>query len=228
MTTFAMPNVNSAVSTKLTASLVVAVALTGLSYLVGLGLGWITEVNYLELFAVFTSFSCTYLCVLESRWNYPVGIVSTAALALLFYQSSLLGSMAQNLYLIPTLMYGWYIWGNDQNTKPVEHVKLKTLPIYALVSAAIYAAILYTITKLGGEMAALDSVILVGSILAQFLLDRKKIETWIVWAVVNVIAIYTYYNAGLYFVTFQFIFFLANTIYGWYMWNRSMKGQSNV
>lgn len=225
MTTLAMPNVNSPLSVKLGASLAVAVVLTGLSYLVGLGLGWITEINYLELAAVFTSFSCTYLCVVESRWNYPVGILSTALLAILFYQSNLLGSMAQNLYLIPTLMYGWFIWGQDNTTKPVEHVKAKHLPIYALVSGAIYAIILYTINRLGGEMATLDGIILVGSILAQFLLDRKKIETWFVWAVVNVIAIYTYFNAELYFVTFQFLFFLMNTAYGYFMWNRSMKNE---
>ena len=67
-------------------SLLVGTTLTGLSYIVGLAAGWITELNWLELFAVFTSYACTYLCVKERRINYPVGAISTAAYAVLFLQ----------------------------------------------------------------------------------------------------------------------------------------------
>ena len=73
----------------------------------------------------------------------------------------------------------------------------------------------------GGTLATTDSVILVGTMLAQFLLDNKKIENWAVWAVVNVFAIYTYFSAGLTLAGFQYIFFLANTVYGYVMWQRS-------
>lgn len=67
-----------------------------------------------------------------------------------------------------------------------------------------------------------DSLILVLSLLAQLLLDNKRIETWFVWVLVNLIAIYTYFNQELFIVTLQYVFFLANTIYGWYSWRKSM------
>ena len=70
-------------------------------------------------------------------------------------------------------------------------------------------------------MAWTDAMILAGTILAQFLLDNKKLENWAVWAVVNVFAIYTYATAGLALAAFQYVFFLANTVYGYIIWRRS-------
>ena len=206
-------------------SIYFAVIASVIPFVLALQFGWMTlsDVNWLEVFAVFTSYSCTFLCVKQSRWNYPIGAISTAALCLMFYQQGLLASAALNLYLVPTLLYGWFIWGPDNSTKRVESVKLLDLPTYALFTSAAYFGTLWIVTQLGGSMAPLDSIIFVFSIFAQFLLDRKKLETWLVWVVVNVVAMYVYFNSGLYLVFFQFVFFLGNTVYGWIEWNKSMK-----
>ena len=198
----------------------IGITLTVTSYLVGATFGWITlgSLNWLEVFAVFTSYSCTYLCVRERRINYPLGVISSAAYALLFLQNGLLASAILNAYLVPTLVYGWFRWRKDSNTRPVMHVSLKMLPIYIIVSLVGYGGAVLVSQAFGGVMAWSDGIILIGSILAQFLLDNKKVETWIVWALVNVFAIYTYATSGLPLVAFQYVFFLANTLYGYLTW----------
>ena len=202
-------------------SVAVGVVLTSLSYIVGLLAGWIQEWNGLEVFAVFTSYACTYLCVKERRINYPIGIVSTAAYSYLFMQNGLFASAILNAYLVPTLIYGWFRWRRDSDTRPVTRVDLKMIPVYLGVTGLVYMGAVLISQSLGGATAWTDSVILAATILAQFLLDNKKIETWGVWAVVNIFAIYTYAASGLPLVAFQYVFFLANTMYGFYMWNRS-------
>jgi nicotinamide riboside transporter PnuC len=47
-----------------------------------------------------------------------------------------------------------------------------------------------------------------------------------VWIVTNVFAIYTYFNAGLSLAGFQYIFFLLNAFYGWYMWHLSKRANA--
>ena len=187
--------------------------------------GWITEINWLEVFSVFTSYSCTYLCVVQSRWNYPIGAISTAALTLLFFQSGLYSSAALNAYLVPTLIWGWFRWRPDHDTRPVTTVKNYWWAAYLGLTALVWLILNYIATQLGATLAAADSFILAGSILAQFLLDQKKLETWFFWAIVNVVAIVTYWNAGLTLVAFQFMFFLANTAYGYFMWKRTMYSE---
>ena len=202
---------------------VIGVVFTGLSYLLGVSFGWIDNVNWLEAFAVFTSYICTWLCVRERRWNYPVGALSTAAYAVVFWQMDLYASAALNAYLVPTLLYGWHRWRNDDNTRPVSRVEPKWIPVYLAVTAATYGAVLLIINAFDAKLALTDSVILVGSILAQFLLDNKKLSTWSVWAVVNVLAIYTYFNADLTLAGFQYITFLLNTGVGYIVWKNSMN-----
>ena len=134
-----------------------------------------------------------------------------------------MASMLVNIYLTPSLIYGYFRWRSDDNTRPVTHVALKWVPVYLIVTIAAYLGALGIAKALGGTMALADSVILVGTILAQFLLDNKKIETWAVWVIVNVAAIYTYFNAGLALAGFQYIFFLGNTVFGALVWYKSLK-----
>lgn len=219
------PNVREGQARNLLEGIALGSVLTGLSYAVGIAAGWITfeALNLLEVFAVLTSYTCTYLCVRERRINYPIGVISSAAYAYLFIQSGLLSSALLNAYLVPTLIYGWFRWRKDANTRPVTRIGAKMLPVYLLVAATGYAGAAFISQSFGGAMAWSDAVILAGTILAQFMLDNKKLENWMVWAVVNVFAIYTYATAGLALVAFQYVFFLANTIYGYIMWKRSMN-----
>lgn len=209
-------------------SVVVAVVLTSLSYAVGIGVHWISDLNWLEVFAVFTSYSCTYLCVKERRINYPIGAISSVAYVVLFLQADLVASAVLNAYLVPTLVYGWIRWRRDDITRPVTHVKLKWVPLYVVVAVTGYLGASLLSKAFDGSMAWADSVILAGTILAQFMLDNKKIENWAVWAVVNVFAIYTYATSGLPLVAFQYVLFLANTVYGYVSWNRSMKDGHSI
>lgn len=203
-------------------AIAVAIFFTGLSYLVALAAGWINDVNYLELFAVFTSYASTYLCVVQKRLNYVFGAISTLAYGILFMQSGLVASMILNFYLAPALVYGWFRWKSDTQTRPVTHVAPKWLPVYLILTIGFYIGAVALSSAFGGAFAPLDSVILIGTILAQFLLDNKKIETWMVWAVVNVAAIYLYFTSGLPLAGFQYIFFLLNTVYGYIQWRKTL------
>lgn len=179
--------------------------------------------NGLETASVFFSFACTWLCTRQVRFNYVLAVVSTTLLSITFWQAGLYGSMMLNLYLIPTVIYGWFIWGKDANPKPVQHVQWKTIPVYLGVTAVVWYGALLIIEGFGGRMAALDGWLLVGTILAQFLMDRKKLENWLVWIAVNVVSIYVYLNAGLYLLAIQFSLFIINAMIAWYQWNKTMQ-----
>lgn len=204
-------------------SIIIAVILTALSYFVGLHAGWETHLNWLEVFAVFTSYSCTYLCVKERRFNYPIGAISTAAYALLFWKQHLIASSILNIYLTPQLVVGWFRWRKDKVTRPVTKVSLKWWPVYILISVGFYFGAVWVISALGGTLVLLDALVLVGSILAQWLLDFKKLENWWVWLAVDIVAIIDYARAGLKLAAFQYVFFALNAFYGIYVWYGSKK-----
>ena len=223
-----LPNKAQSLKTHLIQGTVLGVILTALSYLVGFQMDWVKELSLLEVFAVFTSYLCTFLCVVERRANYPIGAISNAAYSLLFFQFGLYASAATTAYLTFALAYGWFRWKSDTVAIPVRHVELKWIPAYLAATAAFYLLALGLVTAVGGKLALTDTVILIGTMLAQFLLDNKRIETWLAWTVVNVFAIYTYSTAGLALAAFQYVFFLINALYGWYMWKKSMDTPETV
>lgn len=205
-------------------SVVVGVVLTVASTALAAWLGADVSITGLESFAVFTSYACTYLAVRQRRVNYVVGMTSTIAYAVLFHRQGLVASAVLNVYLTPTLVYGWFRWHRDARTRPVTNVTWRALPAYAAVTAVAYVGALVVINALDGQLAAWDAVILVGSVFAQFLLDNKKLQTWMVWAVVNVIAIYVYATTGLALAAAQYVCFLLNTVYGHFSWRATMTG----
>jgi nicotinamide mononucleotide transporter len=205
-------------------STVIAFILTGSSYLISYYFNWINSINWVEFVSVFTSFQCTYLCVYQSRNNYPIGAISVVALGVLFYQQQLYASMALQIWLFPALLYGWFRWGPDTDTRPVTFVNYKKHGlIYLAVTGFVYVICLNINDYFGGTMAGLDSAILVFSILAQFLLDNKKLENWIVWLAVDVISVYEYADQGLYVLAIQMALFGVNAIWGFYEWNETRK-----
>lgn len=201
----------------------VAVFLTALSYIIGIAFGWITGVVWLEAFAVITSYACVWLCDHQRRFQYIVGAITTVAYSVLFWQSALVASAIVNAYLAIQLVYGWFRWRPDEITRPVTRTSLKEVPLYLLATAALFGGAFWITTAFGGAMAALDVAILCGNVLAQWMLDNKKLENWAVWAAVNVLSIVVYARAGLPLVALQYVAFLANTVYGWVKWSKSRE-----
>lgn len=207
-------------------SIALAIVLTALSYVVGLQAGWITELNWLEVFAVATSYSCTWLCTRQSRWNYPIGIVTTAAYSVLFYQWAMPALALFNLYLVFSLIYGWFRWGSDDNTRPVTRIPLKWYTGYGaigLVILALFLAANLMFNPTGiSELNPIDVGLAVASGIAQLMLDNKKLENWTLWAMIDIVSIPFFIHGGLTLVAFQYIFFLVNTVIGHVHWKRSM------
>lgn len=204
---------------------VLGVALTILSFGVGVWFGWVAfaALNWLEVFAVATSYACTYLCVVESRWNYPIGIITTFAYSILFFQWGLPAVGVFNLYLVGSLIYGWFRWGPDENSRPVTSITIGDIVPYSALGITIAVLMYGVLVYFGAPIVYLDIAVAAISGVAQFLLDNKRLQTWHVWAIVNVFSIWLYFNQGLYLVAFQYVFFLANTMYGYYMWKKSMQ-----
>lgn len=172
---------------------------------------------------MFTSYCCTWLCIRQRRLNYPIGALSTAAYSVLFWKQGLVASAALNAYLTPSLLYGWVRWRADSQTRPVSHVAVRWLPVYIGATGAAYVGAVVIADALGGTFAAADSVILVGSILAQFLLDNKKVENWIVWFAVNIVAIWLYLTSGLAIAGLQYVLFLGTAVIGLHQWTRALQ-----
>ena len=201
-------------------SSLIALVATSISYVIAILTGWThwNSLNWLEVTAVYTSYICTFMCVHQTRWNYPIGVLTTLLYTILFYQWEMYAIGAFNLYLVFSLTYGWFRWGPDNQTRPVTKIEGRWWLGYISIGLAIWFAISTISTYFQVPITNVEIIITVLSGVAQFMLDNKKIENWIFWIAVNLLSIWFYYQGGLYLVTIQYVFFLFNALYGYYKW----------
>lgn len=179
--------------------------------------------SLLEIFATVMTVICVVLAVKRNVWNYPIGIVGTIAFFFVFWNAGLVSSAWLQVFFTFVQVYGWWFWlKGDRGAKP----KVTTTPFWLLVLGYAFAAVsglaLSTITSmLGANMAIMDAAIFTFSVLAQFMMDRKKLESWIVWALVDVVSIYVYGSQGLWVTTALYAGLLINTGWGYYEWRKA-------
>jgi nicotinamide mononucleotide transporter len=183
-------------------------------------------VSPLEISAAVLTLLSVLLAARLKTALYPVGIAATILFFFVFWNARLYASAALQVYFTLFQLYGWWFWlrGARGAPPPVGDWPWRTVALFAIPAAGLTLAVsaaLFAFTDAATPLA--DTAILALSVLAQFLLDRKQLKTWAVWAVVNVLSIVVYGGAGLWLTTGLYIVLLANTLYGWRSWRRARQ-----
>lgn len=169
------------------------------------------------------------LCNFRKVWNYPFGILGTLMFYFVFKEAGLYFSATLQLYFSAVQLYGLWFWlyGDRGNQPKVTMVKWPTFWL-TLAGGVVAAKILqYSANNIwDAHLLFMDALIFTLSIIAQWFLDRKKLQNWYVWNIVNVISIVVFWQAGLIATTIIYICFFANAFWGFYEWNKAFKANA--
>lgn len=147
------------------------------------------------------------------------GIVGCLLFAVLFYQVNLYADVTLMFFFIVTSIYGWWYWGNTKEIHPIRRTATCALIIFAvaaMLATIAYGWLLYSTTDAYAPFV--DSLVLMFSVLAQFLLMKRRIETWICWLIVDSVAVPLYASRELYVTAVVYGVFWCNAWYGLYAW----------
>ena len=104
-----------------------------------------------------------------------------------------------------------------------------SLPIGVVISLILAVIGAWALTEWTDyDLSLTDASTLSVSVVAQYLLDRKYLETWPVWLIVNVASVWLYSQAGMWLFTTLYVFFFFNAFWGWYDWRKAMREQQVV
>ncbi len=186
---------------------------------------FLTWQTIFEIIATISGIICVYLQTKEKVAAWIFGIVSVVLLSIIFYSNNLLSDFLLHNILLILNIYGWYNWVATKNQKkekaPILHFTNRDWIIWVAVIVLITPLWGYGMSNLfGADLAYFDAFTTVGSLVAQYLLAKKYLENWIVWIVVDIIAIGVYAYKGLYFVTFLFCVYLVLCVMGYVAWKK--------
>lgn len=184
----------------------------------------------LEIIACFINGLSVFFAARNNILTWGIGIIGCILFAIMFYQAKLYADVTLQFFFIGTSIFGWIYWvkgGVQGKTAPILNSKLQEIFLFssvALLGTLAYGALLFYFTD--AYSPYWDSAILTFSILAQFLLMKRRIETWFCWLLVNTIAVPLYISRELYITAGLYGIFWFNAFYGFYQWNKALKNET--
>lgn len=177
----------------------------------------------LEIIATLTGIIAVSLQTKEKIIAWPFAIISVAISAYIFFDSKLYSDFGLHIIYIFLNIYGWYHWSNSSNNQPapIYSLTLKNIVRYTfilLTSALLLGYIMQMNTD--ADLPYFDAFTTTGSLLAQYLLAKKYLQNWLLWIIVDIVAIPIYLYKGLYYFSFLFFIYLIICIFGYVTWNK--------
>lgn len=191
---------------------------------------WGSPMSWAEVLGFVTGLACVWLAARRHILNFPVGIANCALLCLLFWQSRLFADAGLQLVFIALGLQGWWLWARAGAAGAVPVSRLAGGALAATVAAGLGGLLgLYgLLTWAKGSVPVADACITSFSLVAQWLLNRRKLETWYFWMVVDVVSIPLYAYKGLYLIALLYVVFLGLCVLGWRAWRAELRAQSTA
>ena len=183
-----------------------------------------------ELFAAVLGAISVYLSVRQNIWSWPTAIVNVVVYALVFYRARLYADMGLQVIYALLSVYGWYEWlyGGEHHTE--LHVSRTTprlgslLAVIGLAGAGALGLLLRAATD--AALPFMDSFLSSTSLVAQWMMTRKKVENWLLWIGVDVLYVGMFTFKHLYITAVLYLVFLVLAIRGWSDWRRSLRAEA--
>ena len=142
------------------------------------------------------------LLIFRSVWNYPFGIAMVALYIFIFFEKRLYAESALQIFFILAQLWGWYLWvkveGEDDRV-PVRWLGGWGRAVWFTVTAALSLNLGWVMHQFtNAAMPYADAGIAGASVAAQILLAYRRIENWMLWIAIDVVAIALYINRELY------------------------------
>lgn len=186
--------------------------------------------NPYEFMGTWAGLTCVWLCRTQNILCWPWGIVSAVAFGFFFSEIGLPGQQWLNWgYFLIIQIFAWPYWafgGKERTELPVTMLSWggRAVTLLALVLGT-YAVYVANDTLVPGSFhPILDATVVASSVVAQFLMGRKKVESWLLWlGPVNLLSIILFFSAGAYTVMALYVAFFIHAFFATRTWYREER-----
>ena len=159
---------------------------------------WIS-IGLTEVLGFISGAVCVLLVVEQNIWNFPVGIANNVFFIFLFLSARLYGDMSLQVVYIVLGLTGWWQWlygGVGRTELQINHASSREILILFFIGAVATAGMREYFIRVNDSAPFLDALTTALSLIAQYLLNGKRIENWFVWITADMIYIGLYIQRG--------------------------------
>jgi nicotinamide mononucleotide transporter len=184
--------------------------------------------NIIEVIALILSIVYIYLSINQRLSTWFFGFLCSILYIIVFFQTKFYAGMALQIYYAAISVYGWFSWRNGNSSSDVGLLVTKTsaklLMRILAVSVFLFLVIYFILKKYTDSPIPLpDAYTTSFSLVATWMLTRKKLEHWIFWIFIDVASVAMFLYRGMYPTVILFVIYTVMAVTGYFRWNNSMK-----
>ncbi|HET8815875.1 MAG TPA: nicotinamide riboside transporter PnuC [Pseudidiomarina sp.] len=176
-----------------------------------------------ELLAVILAVIYLTFAAHQSLWCWPAAAISCAIYIVVMFNAQLYMYATLNVIYVGMAGYGYWQWKQLSAPAPVASIELrwrghsKLILLWSVV-AALVAMLLLRYTD--AEAVWLDTYLAVFSVVATWLLARKKFATWYYWLVIDCAYVYLFFLQGFVATALLHVIYVILVFYAMWQWQR--------
>ena len=179
------------------------------------------EIPWLEAVSTFFAASYVVLAIRQNALCWPSGIIAVTLMFIVLLESKLYPSALLQIYFFGMSVYGWYEWKRGGKEHHGVHVHWwpvtwHLIAVAVILTAAVISGWFWSATEAANPY--LDSLVMLSSIVATFMVARKIIENWIYWIITDIVYVYLYLSNDLYFYAGLSVFYMIMASIGLRAW----------
>lgn len=181
------------------------------------------QYSWLETIAVCSALIYVFLASKGKRICFVFGLISSSiyiyiATELKFYFDSFI-----NAYYVFMSFYGWAQWGKSHSENFIKSFNRSSFLKIILVGIVISLTLGFIAKNISNaNLPYWDATTTVFSLIATWLVVKKVLENWLIWIVVDFIAMFMYFQKGLIFTAILFLIYTIIAIVGYFTWKKEL------
>ncbi len=181
----------------------------------------------LEIVAAMLGVVNIVLVVRRSIWNFPFGIAMVSLYFFVFWDAKLYSDALLQIFFLIIQLVGWVAWSRARQVD--RGVAVGTMSMRARIGwlVATTIAILIWGTGMGRFTDAAapfaDATVAGLSVTAQILQSMRRVESWVLWILVDAVAIGLFAGRGLAITAVLYVLFLILAVTGLIEWRRKLS-----
>ena len=185
-----------------------------------------------EIVAAMLGIVTVWLVVRRSVWNYPFALAMVALYFFVFVETKLYSDALLQIFFFVINCYGWWAWSRAPQVDDGVAVGLladtSRLQWAGLTVAASIALGWAMATYTDASAPYVDAAVAGTSVSAQILQSLRKVESWVLWIVADLIAVPLYLWKGLVPTAGLYLLFLAMAVAGFVAWLAKLEPRSSA
>ncbi len=177
------------------------------------------EISLIELIGTVFGIIGVWLTIKQNIWCFATGMINILLYAIVFYKAKLYADASLQVIYILILLYGWIMWTGGEKAFTAHRTQIREILILSFVTIAATIIIGYIFkTHTDASLPYLDAALTSVSLVAQWLVAKKRVENWLIWIGADTVYVGMYIYKHLFLTALLYFIFIPLAVQGWKQW----------